>query len=97
MLAMASPAIELPDLGDPSAGVLSPVMERKLGEQIMTDIRNDPGYLRDVEMVQYLNELADRLLAGSPDKATPITVFAVRDRSINAFALPGALWVYTPV
>jgi predicted Zn-dependent protease len=89
MLAMASPAIELPDLGDPSAGVLSPVMERKLGEQIMTDIRNDPGYLRDVEMVQYLNELADRLLAGSPDKATPITVFAVRDRSINAFALPG--------
>jgi len=89
MLAMASPAIELPDLGDPSSGVLSPVMERKLGEQIMTDIRNDPGYLRDVEMVQYLNELADRLLAGSPDKSTPITVFAVRDRSINAFALPG--------
>jgi predicted Zn-dependent protease len=89
MLAMASPAIELPDLGDPSSGVLSPVMERKLGEQIMTDVRNDPGYLRDVEMVQYLNELADRLLAGSPDKSTPITVFAVRDRSINAFALPG--------
>jgi len=89
MLTMASPAIELPDLGDPSSGVLSPVMERKLGEQIMTDIRNDPGYLRDVEMVQYLNELADRLLAGSPDKSTPITVFAVRDRSINAFALPG--------
>ncbi len=89
MLAMASPAIELPDLGDPSSGVLSPVMERKLGEQIMTNIRNDPGYLRDVEMVQYLNDLADRLLAGSPDKSTPITVFAVRDRSINAFALPG--------
>ena len=89
MLAMASPAIELPDLGDPSAGVLSPVMERKLGEQIMTDVRNDPGYLRDVEMVQYLNDLADRLLAGSPDKSTPISVFAVRDRSINAFALPG--------
>ncbi len=89
MLTMASPAIELPDLGDPSSGVLSPVMERKLGEQIMTDIRNDPGYLRDLEMVQYLNELADRLLAGSPDKSTPITVFAVRDRSINAFALPG--------
>lgn len=89
LLAVATPAIELPDLGDPSAGVLSPVMERKLGDQIMVDIRNDPGYLRDVEMVQYLNELADRLLAGSPDKSTPITVFAVKDRSINAFALPG--------
>jgi len=89
MLAIATPAIELPDLGDPSVGALSPVMERKLGDQIMVDIRIDPGYLRDVEMVQYLNELADRLLAGSPDKATPITVFAVRDRSINAFALPG--------
>ncbi|MBU3694852.1 MAG: M48 family metallopeptidase [Rhodocyclaceae bacterium] len=89
LLAIASPAIELPDLGDPSSGVLSPVMERKLGEQIMTDVRNDPGYLRDVEMVQYLNDLADRLLAGSPDKSTPITVFAVKDRSINAFALPG--------
>ncbi len=88
-LSLASPAVELPDLGDPSSAVLSPVMERKLGDQIMVDIRNDPGYLRDVEMVQYLNELADRLLAGSPDKSTPITVFAVRDRSINAFALPG--------
>jgi predicted Zn-dependent protease len=89
LLAIASPAVELPDLGDPSVGALSPVMERKLGDQIMVDIRNDPGYLRDVEMVQYLNDLADRLLAGSPDKSTPITVFAVRDRSINAFALPG--------
>ena len=84
-----SPATDLPDLGDPSSAVLSPLMERKLGEQIMTDIRNDPGYLKDVETVQYLNELADRLLAGSPDKSTPITVFGVKDRSINAFALPG--------
>jgi len=89
VLATATPAVDLPDLGDPSVGVLSPVMERKLGEQIMVDIRNDRGYLRDPEIVQYLNELADRLLAGSPDKSTPITVFAVRDRSINAFALPG--------
>lgn len=89
LLTAASPAVDLPDLGDPSVGTLSPVMERKLGEQIMTDVRNDGAYLRDVEMVQYLNELADRLLAGSPDKSTPITVFAVRDRSINAFALPG--------
>ncbi|NCA23723.1 MAG: hypothetical protein EBS91_03715 [Betaproteobacteria bacterium] len=89
LIAGLSPATDLPDLGDPSSAVLSPLMERKLGEQIMTDIRNDPGYLKDVETVQYLNELADRLLAGSPDKSTPITVFGVKDRSINAFALPG--------
>ncbi len=89
LLALASPAAELPDLGDPSATVLSPLMERRLGEQIMVQVRNDPAYLKDAEITQYLNELADRLLAGSPDKSTPLTVFGVQDRSINAFALPG--------
>src|SRR5450631_163335 len=40
---MASGQVSLPDLGDSSASVLSPQLERKLGESVMRDIRfNEP-------------------------------------------------------
>ena len=82
-------ADELPDLGDVSQSVLSPVQERKLGESIMAQIRSDPAYLNDPEVTDYLNTLGYRLVANSPDPAEPFEFFAILDSTINAFALPG--------
>lgn len=84
-------ADELPDLGDVSQTAISPRQERQLGLQIMAEIRADPSYLDDPEIAGYLNNLGNRLLAGSnedhPDQE--FEFFALQDPSINAFALPG--------
>ncbi|GJG93874.1 M48 family metalloprotease [Cupriavidus pauculus] len=92
--------IQLPDLGDPSTASLSPDMEKRLGDRIMRSIRRDPDYVSDPLLNDYLNALGYRLvqaarrmnIAGSNGAgtfATGFELFGVRDRSINAFAMPG--------
>ena len=79
----------LPDLGDASSADLSPQMERRLGESVMREIRRDPQYLDDPEVAEYLNGLGGRLVAAAPGARQDFEFFAIRDASINAFALPG--------
>ena len=45
----------LPTLGDSARADLSPVLERKLGEEIMNDIRRDHDYIDDDAILEYLN------------------------------------------
>lgn len=89
--AIAAPTVarELPDLGDPSQVDLTPQQERRLGENIMRQIRAGGGYLQDPEVNDYLNELGHRLVAASKDAKQDFEFFAVPDSQINAFALPG--------
>lgn len=82
-------ASELPDLGDVSRVSLSESREAALGSQIMRQIRSDKDYLNDAEINEYLNSLGERLAAANPNPAHSFVFFAVRDPSINAFALPG--------
>lgn len=90
LLLVASPALPqtLPDLGDPSQIALSPEQERQLGEEIMREIRADRSYLDDPELTDYLNALGYRL-AGGAGVRQDFEFFAIRDSTINAFALPG--------
>ncbi|CAG9164907.1 Beta-barrel assembly-enhancing protease [Cupriavidus laharis] len=92
--------VQLPDMGDPSTAALSPDMEKRLGDRIIRDIRRDPLYVPDPLLSDYLNALGYRLVqaarrqnisgsTGAGTFATGFDLFAVRDRSINAFALPG--------
>ena len=83
-------AQNLPELGEGSSSVLPPHMERKIGEGIMREIRaREPSYLDDPELADYLNQLGSRLVASVPGARQDFLFFAVRDPSINAFALPG--------
>ncbi|HVE50782.1 MAG TPA: M48 family metalloprotease [Casimicrobiaceae bacterium] len=82
-------AQSLPDLGDASQVNFSPAQERKLGETIMRQARASGGYLNDPEVIDYLNELGNRLVAASRDSRQDFEFFAVPDSAINAFALPG--------
>jgi predicted Zn-dependent protease len=86
----------LPDLGDVSQVSISPQQERKIGEQSMFEIRADRSYLDDAEINDYLNQLGDQLVANSTEPSQPFEFFALNDKSINAFALPGGfIGVYT--
>ena len=80
---------DLPSLGDAASDELPPAMERRLGEQIMLQVRRDPAYLADPESTEYLNNLAYRLVAVSPSRSLDFVFFIVRDPMLNAFALPG--------
>jgi predicted Zn-dependent protease len=82
--------VRLPDLGDASGGDLSLQIERKIGESIMRDIKfREPSYLDDPEITEYLNGLGTRLSNAGTSGRQDFEFFAIRDPSINAFALPG--------
>ena len=86
----ASAQMALPDLGGTADSTLTPQVERSIGEQVMADIRyHDPSYLDDPEVNEYLNQLGGRLVAVAPDVRQAFEFFAIRDPSVNAFALPG--------
>lgn len=79
----------LPDLGEVERGGMSSVAERRFGERIMLDIRRDPAYVDDPEIVDYLNRVGSRLAAYAEGARQPFEFFVVRDNMLNAFALPG--------
>jgi len=86
-------AARLPTLGDTSREDLSPVTERKLGEEIMRQIRRDRDYLDDDQILDYLNHFGGALVDAAPgargETGSDFGFFAVRDPVLNAFALPG--------
>jgi predicted Zn-dependent protease len=86
-------AQNLPNLGDTARKELSPVMERRLGEQIMRDIRRNRDYLDDAVALEYLNNFGAGLIAARPEVRGEADYdfffFPVRDPMLNAFALPG--------
>jgi len=84
-------ANELPDLGDVSATVLSPLQEQAIAEQILREVAVSDDVLQDVEVTDYLQALGARLVANGPDKRQKFTFFVVQDSSINAFAMPGGV------
>ena len=98
LVAQTAPAVRLPSLGDASSEDFSVGTERRLGEQIMAEIRRDPAYLDDPLLLGYVQALWAPLVAAARgrgnigpdlDEAFAFEAFLVRDRSVNAFALPG--------
>ena len=90
--------VRLPALGETASADLSIGAERRLGDQIMREGRRDPAFLDDPVLQEYLQSLWDPLVAGARqlgnidseiDRAFTWEAFLVRDRSVNAFALPG--------
>lgn len=81
----------LPDLGDVSQTVLSPLQERQIGRQSMLQIRASKEYLDDAEINDYLNQLGAKLVENSPEPSQDFEFFAINDYTVNAFAMPGGL------
>ncbi|MBI4985183.1 MAG: M48 family metallopeptidase [Rhodocyclales bacterium] len=93
LAALSAPAVRaegLPDLGESSQADLSPLMEKKVGEAIMQDIRlRESSYLDDPEIESYLNRIGRRLASNGEGGRQEFEFFALRDPTMNAFALPG--------
>ena len=90
--------VRLPSLGEQASEDLSAGAERRLGEQIMREARRDPEFLDDPVLQEYLQSLFSPLVAAArqmgnidadTDQAFAWEPFLVKDRSVNAFALPG--------
>ncbi|TDP73077.1 M48 family metalloprotease [Roseateles toxinivorans] len=90
--------INLPSLGDSVSEGLGVGTERRIGDQIMREIRVDPDYLDDPLLLEYIQQLWAPLMAAARQNGhiVPETnerfaweIFLVRDRNVNAFALPG--------
>ena len=90
--------VRLPALGEAAGEEFSVGSEKTLGDQIMREIRRDPDYLDDPPLLEYLEgvwrplvEAARKRGEISPETERLLAweVFLVRDRSVNAFALPG--------
>jgi predicted Zn-dependent protease len=80
----------LPDLGGAGDAALPPQVERRLGENIVREIRfRDPSYVDDPEVNEYLARVGERLAQSMSGGSQDFEFFAVRDPSVNAFALPG--------
>lgn len=92
----SKPATQLPTLGDGSD--LSSSAERRLGDRIAREIYRDPDYMDDPVLADYVQGIWQPLLAAarargelSPelDERFAWEIMLARDRTVNAFALPG--------
>jgi predicted Zn-dependent protease len=93
----ATPApAQLPTLGDGSD--MSSSAERRLGDRIAREIYRDPDYIDDPVLAEYVQGIWQPLLAAarlrgdlSPelDERFAWEIMLGRDRTVNAFALPG--------
>jgi predicted Zn-dependent protease len=89
-LASAARAEGLPDLGESAQGDLSPQLEKKIGEATMREIRlREPSYIDDAEINGYLNRIGRGLASHVDEKTQDFEFFALRDATLNAFAMPG--------
>ena len=87
---------QLPDLGDNSE--LTSSAERRMGDRIAREIYRDPDYIDDPVLFEYVLEVWQPLLAAARlrgdlpaelDERFAFEVMLGKDRSVNAFALPG--------
>ncbi len=95
--AQSTPATQrLPHMGD--GNNMSIAQERRLGESIMRQLVTDGDYLDDPVLIGYLQGVWQSLrvaarqlgqLQPELDEAFSWDVLLVRDKSVNAFALPG--------
>jgi predicted Zn-dependent protease len=90
--------VRLPALGESVSEDFSVGSEKRLGEQVMHEVRRDPDYLDDPPLLDYLQTIWQPLVQAARERGE-ITAeidpqfawesFLVRDRTVNAFALPG--------
>jgi predicted Zn-dependent protease len=96
LLATTPAGAQLPTLGE--GGDMTSSAERKLGERIARELYRDPDYIDDPVLVEYVQGIWQPLLAAARmrgevsaelDERFAWQVLLGKDRTINAFALPG--------
>ena len=81
--------IQLPDMGDSSGALISPIQEQELGASFFRNLHSEAVINQDMEIQQYIQTIGHQLAAHSYSPSSPFHFFVVMDRNINAFAGPG--------
>ena len=81
--------IDLPDMGDSSGTIISPVEEKELGEAFFRSLHSQVEINQDAEVRAYIQSIGQKLVANSDGSGLPFHFFVVMENDINAFAGPG--------
>ena len=84
-----SAADDLPDIGSPAQAMITLQDEYQIGRMIVRGLRDQGQILEDPEVTDYIQSLGYRLSSQAHDGGQRFNFFAVKDPTINAFALPG--------
>ncbi len=81
--------ILLPDMGDSTGTLISPVQEKILGESFFRSIRSQLEISYDPDIQNYIQSIGQNLVANSDNPTQAFYFFVVESDDINAFAGPG--------
>jgi len=80
---------QLPDMGDSTGTLISPLQEKALGESFFRNIRSQLPINHDTEIQNYIQSIGQHLVANSDNPTQDFYFFVVLSDEINAFAGPG--------
>ena len=81
--------ILLPDMGDSSGSLITPIEEQELGAAFYRSLQGQLRINQDSEVHDYIQSIGQRLAANSDAPGSSFYFFVVLDQAINAFAGPG--------
>jgi len=79
----------LPEIGTAGFSVLSIDKERQIGSAMMRHIRASQPLVNDPVLIEYINDLGNRLVKNAEDVNYSFEFFIIRNKEINAFAFFG--------
>lgn len=81
--------LDLPDMGDSSGALITPLEEKELGEAFFRSLHSQVTINQDAEIQQYIQSIGEKLTINSDTPSQPFHFFVVMAKDINAFAGPG--------
>lgn len=90
LLLLPSPMLAqgLPDLGEAAQVDLPPATEQRIGQSALNEYRADPAFVEDAEISAYVSGVGQKL-ASNLEVPQSFEFFVLRDKTLNAFAMPG--------
>lgn len=82
-------AVDLPNMGESSAAIVSVQQEKELGEAFMREVRRSLTIIDDPQVQEYISGVGYQLVANADSNTGDFTFFVVQHDAINAFAAPG--------
>jgi predicted Zn-dependent protease len=80
---------DLPDIGSPADTLLTRSNAERIGRSVLMQMRQSDQVVEDPEIDEYINTLGYQLAGHAHEGNHSFRFFVVKDKAVNAFALPG--------
>lgn len=90
-MSIASPALQLPSLGDSASGLISLQKENELGRLWLRQLRAHTNVIDYPLAVQFLEQSIYRMVPHSDVQINEFEFVIIDQRELNAFAVPGGI------